>query len=251
MLRPGRSTEPGPLHSPYPKTYLPRRFSTALKRAYQTISGPTGWPGALGVRGHWLEITILRFGLPPALGRHFLAIHPRGSRADRGEEGLSLPRHSGLTPCNGAGLLRYPLPPAPGKGTYPWHCSHQPFLTLATGRELRVNPRGTAKAEETGKFPKLPRVKARVLLAVFAGRWQTRPQSGPHKTRSASQLNLSALAVQAIPYWGSILRDILLYLTQMEQPQRWGGPFSKPQLPWSSLWQESKCKKGTFLVQRT
>lgn len=76
---PGR-TESGLQHSPCQGTYLPRRFSTALKWAYQTIPGPTSRPGALGVSGHRLEIPILRLGLSPALGGQLFAIHPRDNR---------------------------------------------------------------------------------------------------------------------------------------------------------------------------
>lgn len=98
-----------------PRPYLPR-FSAALKGAHQAISGPTGWPGVLGVRGHWLEVTILGFGLPPAFGWQLLAIHPRGNSA--GDEG-------GLACTNGEGLVGHPLCPW-GRGHIPGGCPQQP-----------------------------------------------------------------------------------------------------------------------------
>lgn len=77
-----------PLYQPpAPGTYLSRRFSTALKWAHQAIPGPAGWPGTLGVRGPWLEIPILRLGLPPALWWQLFTIHPRDDNACGGEGG--------------------------------------------------------------------------------------------------------------------------------------------------------------------
>lgn len=139
-----------------PRPYLPR-FPAALKRAHQAISGPTGWPGVLGVRGHWLEVTILGFGLPPALGWQLLTIHPRGNSA--GDEG-------GLAPTNGEGLVRYPF--------YPWarghtsgDCPQQPFLTRERAETLEEPQRDSRGLEGGRTLPKLPE------STMLADGWQT------------------------------------------------------------------------------